>query len=31
VADVLTFIRKSFGNDASEVTLEEVEKVLNNL
>jgi glucose/arabinose dehydrogenase/mono/diheme cytochrome c family protein len=31
VADVLTFVRKSFGNDASEVTVEEVEKVLNNL
>jgi len=31
VADVLTFIRRSFGNDASEVTTEEVEQVLQNL
>ncbi len=31
VADVLTFIRKSFGNDASEVTEAEVEEVLQNL
>lgn len=30
VADVLTFVRMSFGNEASEVTVEEVEKVLNN-
>jgi glucose/arabinose dehydrogenase/mono/diheme cytochrome c family protein len=31
VADVLTFVRKSFGNDASEVTEEEVEQVKQNL
>jgi len=31
VADVLTFIRKSFGNDAPEVTEEEVEQVKLNL
>lgn len=31
IADVLTFVRKSYGNDASEITLEEVQKVLNNL
>lgn len=31
VADVLTFVRKSFGNNSSEVTLEEVEEVLENL
>jgi glucose/arabinose dehydrogenase/mono/diheme cytochrome c family protein len=31
VADVLTFVRKSFGNNASEVTVEEVEQVLQNL
>ena len=29
VADVLTYIRKSFGNDASEITAEEVEEVRN--
>ena len=28
IADVLTFIRSSFGNDASEVTVEEVQKVI---
>ena len=31
VADVLTYVRNSFGNQASEVTLEEVQEVLNNL
>jgi mono/diheme cytochrome c family protein len=31
VADVLTFIRNSFGNDATEVTTGEVEEVLQNL
>jgi glucose/arabinose dehydrogenase len=31
VADVLTFIRNSFGNDATEVTTGEVEGVLQNL
>ena len=31
VADVLTFVRQSFGNEASEITIEEVEKVLKNL
>ncbi len=31
IADVLTYIRQSFGNDASEITLEEVQKVRNNL
>ncbi|MGM0621029.1 MAG: c-type cytochrome [Bacteroidota bacterium] len=30
IADVLTYIRKSFGNNASEVTTEEVQKVRNN-
>jgi mono/diheme cytochrome c family protein len=29
VADLLSFIRISFGNDASEITVEEVEKVMN--
>ncbi len=29
IADVLTYIRKSFGNNASEVTTEEVQKVRN--
>lgn len=29
IADVLTYIRQSFGNNASEVTLEEVQKVRN--
>jgi mono/diheme cytochrome c family protein len=29
IADVLTYIRKSFGNNASEVTKEEVQKVRN--
>lgn len=29
IADVLTYIRKSFGNDASEITKEEVQKVRN--
>lgn len=27
IADVLTFVRQSFGNDASEITMEEVENV----
>ncbi len=27
IADVLTYIRQSFGNDASEITVEEVQKV----
>jgi mono/diheme cytochrome c family protein len=31
IADVLTFIRQSFGNDASEVTVEEVQKVKDEL
>ncbi len=31
VADVLTYVRNSFGNQASEVTLAEVQEVLNNL
>lgn len=31
IADVLTYIRQSFGNDASEVTVEEVNNVRNNL
>lgn len=31
VADVLTFVRNSFGNKASEVTVEEVEEVLKKL
>jgi glucose/arabinose dehydrogenase/mono/diheme cytochrome c family protein len=31
VADVLTFIRQSFGNDASEVTVEEVQGVMNDV
>lgn len=31
VADVLTYVRNSFGNNASEVTVEEVEEVLKNL
>ncbi|HZH70885.1 MAG TPA: cytochrome c [Mariniphaga sp.] len=31
IADVLTYIRQSFGNDASEVTVEEVSTVRNNL
>jgi mono/diheme cytochrome c family protein len=29
IADVLTYIRKSFGNDASEITVTEVQKVRN--
>ena len=29
IADVLTYVRKSFGNNASEVTVEEVQKVRN--
>jgi mono/diheme cytochrome c family protein len=29
IADVLTYIRKSFGNNASEITTEEVQKVRN--
>jgi hypothetical protein len=29
IADVLTYIRQSFGNDASEITMEEVQKVRN--
>ncbi|WP_372948357.1 c-type cytochrome [Mariniphaga sp.] len=29
IADVLTYIRQSFGNNASEVTVEEVQKVRN--
>ncbi|WP_372935320.1 c-type cytochrome [Mariniphaga sediminis] len=29
IADVLTYIRQSFGNDASEITIEEVQKVRN--
>jgi mono/diheme cytochrome c family protein len=31
VADVLTYIRQSFGNNASEITLQEVEEVLSKL
>ena len=31
IADVLTYIRQSFGNNASEVTIEEVKKVRNSL
>ena len=31
VADVLTYVRNSFGNRASEVTVDEVEEVLKNL
>lgn len=31
IADVLTYIRKSFGNNTSEITIEEVQKVRNNL
>lgn len=31
IADVLTYIRQSFGNNASEVTIEEVQKVRENL
>ncbi len=31
IADVLTYIRQSFGNDASEITVEEVQKVRNSL
>ena len=30
IADVLTYVRKSFGNDASAITVEEVQKVRNN-
>ncbi len=30
IADVLTYVRKSFGNDASAITIEEVQKVRNN-
>ena len=29
IADVLTYIRQSFGNNASEITVEEVQKVRN--
>src|SRR5690554_6790248 len=29
IADVLTYVRKSFGNNASEVSVEEVQKVRN--
>jgi hypothetical protein len=29
IAEVLTYIRQSFGNDASEVTVEEVSEVRN--
>lgn len=29
IADVLTYVRKSFGNNASEITVEEVQKVRN--
>jgi hypothetical protein len=28
IADVLTFVRKSFGNDAPEITVEEVQQVM---
>ena len=28
IADVLTFVRKSFGNDAPEITAEEVQQVM---
>jgi mono/diheme cytochrome c family protein len=28
IADVLTFVRKSFGNDAPEITAEEVQLVM---
>lgn len=31
VADVLTYIRQNFGNDADEVTIDEVKEVRNNL
>jgi glucose/arabinose dehydrogenase/cytochrome c5 len=31
VADVLTFIRRSFGNNASEVTVKEVQKVMDDI
>jgi hypothetical protein len=29
IADVLTCIRQSFGNNASEITIEEIQKVRN--
>jgi mono/diheme cytochrome c family protein len=29
IADVLTYIRQSFGNNASEITIEEIQKVRN--
>lgn len=29
IADVLTYVRQSFGNSASEITVEEVQKVRN--
>jgi|SRR5690554_5958850 len=31
IADVLTYVRQNFGNDASEITVEEVREVRNNL
>lgn|SRR5690606_33733997 len=31
IADVLTYVRQSFGNDASEITIEEVQDVRNSL
>lgn len=31
IADVLTYIRQSFGNDAGEITVDEVQRVRANL